>query len=74
MAENPEYGQREYMRMLYHKYKGNEAEVCAAYAKVERDKIVLRRKKKHYKTPEKYAAALWYDAHRTDGKRKPWLP
>ncbi len=74
MPEKREYGQREYMRVLYQKHKGNEAQVCAAYAQAERDGIVHRKKTKHYKTSEIYAAALWYDAHRKDGKRKPWLP
>lgn len=73
MPEKSEYGQREYMRMLFQKFDGNETRVCAAYAQAERDGVVLRKKKTSYKTPEAYASALWYDGHRNDGKRKPWL-
>jgi len=67
------YGQREYMRMLFQKFDGNESKVIAAYAQAEGDGIVLRKSKKHYDTPKKYATALWYDGHRTDGKGRPWL-
>ena len=69
-----QFGQREYMRMLYQKYNGDEGKICAAYAQAERENVVPRKKRKTISSPEKYAAALWYDGHRNDAKRKPWLP
>jgi hypothetical protein len=38
----PKYGQREYMRMLVNKLSRNKKAVCEAYAKAEREDLVIR--------------------------------
>jgi len=71
MANVAKFKQRELFRTLYRQHRGNERDVCAAYAKAERDGLVARRSNTHDYTPEMYAAALWKDAHRTD--KVSWL-
>ena len=61
-------GQREMMRSLITRFGHDKETVCKEYAKAERKGKVQRKEDKNSTTPEKYARALYNDAHRKDGK------
>lgn len=60
--------QRDFMRSLYRKYRGNETLIMNAYASGEREGVVQRRSNRYGLTAEEYAKAL----HR-DGIQKGWI-
>jgi hypothetical protein len=64
----PKYGQWEYMRILVKKLGRNKKAVCDAYAKAEREDLVIRKYNTTHKSPEEYALALW-----NNGYKKGWF-
>ncbi len=60
--------QRDYMKSLFKKYKGNEATIIKEYANGERSKIVRRKSNKYNLSAESYAQALY-----NDGIRRGWI-
>lgn len=60
--------QRDVMRALYRKHRGDESATVAAYAAAERSGQVPRSKNTHDIGAEAYAQALF-----NDGIRKGWL-
>jgi hypothetical protein len=67
MTEKP-FRQREFMRQLVTKHGRDQKKVCAAYAKAERDGLIIRSRDEHDTSPEVYADLLW-----RDGERWSWL-
>lgn len=63
MTEVP-FRQRELIKQLATKHKGDEKKVCAAYAKAEREGTIKRARDEHDLSPEEYAKQLWRDAQR----------
>jgi hypothetical protein len=59
--------QRDYMRELVNRLGDDEPALVAAYAKAERDGLVVRKSDEHDIKPEAYARALY-----ADKKKKGW--
>lgn len=68
MADQTTYGQRDYMRRLVASLGRSQTAVCTAYARAERNGLVVRANNTTGLTSEQYALALW-----RDGERKGWL-
>ncbi len=60
--------QRALMRSFYRSYNGDEAAVCAAYAKAETEGLTFRKRGSLRLSPEEYAKMLL-----ADGLRKGWI-
>lgn len=60
--------QRDYMRMLYRRYKGDKERVIEAYATAEMNGDVSRRNNRYDLSPIQYARRLYQD-----GIRKEWI-
>lgn len=60
--------QRDMMRELHGRYRGNAERIIRAYAEAEERGEVERRSDRHGLTPDQYARALWADA-----ERKGWI-
>jgi hypothetical protein len=67
MSEKP-FRQRKFMQALVIKHGGDQKKVCAAYAKAERDGLIIRSRDENDTSPEVYADLLW-----RDGVRWSWL-
>ncbi len=68
MSDEPKPSQRDKMRALFKAYGDDEAAVCSAYAKAEKDGKVARESNDYSIPAEAYARALW-----RDGISKGWL-
>ena len=64
----PEMSQRDYMRMLYRRYNGNEERIIEAYASAEMNGEVLRMNNTYNLSPIQYARRLY-----KDGISKEWI-
>jgi hypothetical protein len=60
--------QREKMRELYSRLKGNKDRIITEYANAEWEKVVTRESNFRHLTPEAYAGRLY-----SDGVRKGWI-
>ncbi|MEO5758563.1 MAG: hypothetical protein ABIQ51_17065 [Mesorhizobium sp.] len=61
MADNPTFGQRDYMRKLVAELGLNRDALIAGYAKAELAGLVKRTSRISEMTPEEYALRLWHD-------------
>ena len=68
LRESQEMKQREQMRELYKRYRGDRGQIIAAYAAAEERGEVVRKRNLRSLPPETYAERLF-----EDGMRKGWM-
>jgi len=69
MERETRYGkQRELMRALCAKHRGDPLKACGEFAAADRSGLVPHKSNRNKVAPEKYAVSLWYD-----GIKKGWL-
>lgn len=68
MGQPRKRSEHEMMLRLLKQFGADKTKVCRAFAKAEREGLVLSHRRVDQKTPEEYAEAVW-----RDGEYRAWL-